>query len=339
MRGKKAEVISERLKVKLAATVEDGNQAILFLNRRGFSNSIICRDCGFTFSCLNCSVTLTLHKGRGALVCHYCDFTLKVPDECPECASINLINPGAGTEKVEEEVKALIATARVVRMDRDTTALKGAAKRILDAVEAGEADVLVGTQMVSKGHHFPGIGLVGIISGDTSLNIPDFRSAERTFQLVTQAAGRAGRGSIPGSVLIQTLNPDHPCFKSALTHDYEAFYAEEINNRDELSYPPFTRLCSLRVEGQGEGRTEEAAMILKSFSDKLLPKKPGAPVVLGPAPALLAKLKGRYRWQLLVKGADVKELHSFVRRLKHAFEAKGPKSITLGVDMDPLSIV
>ena len=224
-------------------------------------------------------------------------------------------------------------------MDRDTTAAKGAAKRIIDTVEAGEADVLVGTQMVSKGHHFPGIGLVGIISGDTSLNIPDFRSAERTFQLVTQAAGRAGRGTVSGSVLIQTLNPDHPCFKSALAHDYEAFYAEEIGNRDELSYPPFTRLCSLRVEGDSEAKTEEAAMMLKSFSDALSSKKAGSPVVLGPAPALLAKLKGRYRWQLLIKGADVKELHSFVRSLKHGFEAKGLKSVTLGVDMDPLSIV
>jgi primosomal protein N' (replication factor Y) len=207
MRGKKAEVISERLKTMLAGNLKNGHQALLFLNRRGFSNSIICRDCGFSFTCLNCSVTLTLHKRRQALICHYCDFSIKLPDDCPECSSLNLIDPGAGTEKVEEEVKRLLDGVRVVRMDRDTTTGKGAAKRIIDAVEAKEADVLVGTQMVSKGHHFPGIALVGIISGDTSLNIPDFRSAERTFQLVTQAAGRAGRGDVEGTVVIQTLNP------------------------------------------------------------------------------------------------------------------------------------
>ncbi|MEK7773087.1 MAG: primosomal protein N', partial [Deltaproteobacteria bacterium] len=322
MRGRKGTVLSERLIGLMKKTFEKKEQALLFLNRRGFSSSIICRDCGFTFMCLNCNVTLTMHKRGGVLKCHYCDSSVPIPDECPACRGVNLIQPGAGTEKVEEEVRTIFPEVNPIRMDRDTTARKGAAREIIDAVEAKKADVLIGTQMVSKGHHFPGVTLAGIISGDTSLSIPDFRSSERTFQLITQAAGRAGRGDAPGIVILQTLNPEHYCFKNALRHDYESFYEEEIRLREEAGYPPFTRLCNIRIDGLKEERVIGACKVLKGITSRLLKKEAIDLQILGPAPALLTRIKNRYRYQMLVNGSNVKDLHRFVKGLKAAFEAK-----------------
>ncbi|MFQ5736371.1 MAG: primosomal protein N' [Thermodesulfobacteriota bacterium] len=339
MRGRKKEVFSGRLAGLMDATLRDGHQALLFLNRRGFSSSLLCRDCGHSFSCLNCSVTLTMHRSRHELKCHYCDLAVPIPEECPECGGANLSAPGTGTEKVEQEVRELFPRARVGRMDRDTTGRKGSAKRIIDAVESREVDILIGTQMVSKGHHFPGITLVGVISGDTSLNIPDFRSAERTFQLITQAAGRAGRGEVPGEVVIQTLNPGHYCFNAAALHDYESFFAEEIELRKEAGYPPFVRLCGLRFEGLSETRVERAALSLRKAADRLAGGKDMGITVLGPAPALLAKVRGRFRYQMLVKCPDVKRLHPFVKALKRSFEGARATGVTLSVDMDPLSMI
>ncbi len=337
MRGKKWEIFSDRLKGLLTETLSAGEQALLFLNRRGFSPSIICRDCGRTFTCLNCSVTLTMHKKSAVLKCHYCDMSQPLPDECPGCKGVDLVQPGFGTEKIEEEVKALFPKARVYRMDRDTTRGKGSAKKIIDAVEEKKVDILIGTQMVAKGHHFPGISLVGIISGDTSLNIPDFRSSERTFQLITQAAGRAGRGDIPGKVVVQTLNPGQYSFKNALTHDYTGFYEEEIIIRKEAFYPPYSRICNLRVESNKEERAISAAADLKKAAERLLGKKDHGIEILGPAPALLSKLKGRYRWQMLVKGRDLKTMHGLLKSVKSAFEAKKQSTVSLIIDMDPVT--
>jgi len=341
MRGRKNEVLGRELAGLLGEVLAEGNQALLFLNRRGFSSFLICRDCGHTARCVNCSVTLTAHKSSRLLQCHYCDLSAPIPDECPSCSGANLGTPGLGTEKVEEEVRALFPDVKVARMDRDTTRKKGSVRKILDAVEAREVGVLIGTQMVSKGHDFPGVTLVGVISGDTSLNIPDFRSAERTFQLITQAAGRAGRGEAPGRVIVQTLNPGHYCFTSAARHDYEAFFAEEIELRRELAYPPFSRLCCLRVAGPTDEAAARAAGALHDMAEILLKRqgRSGAGItLLGPAPALLAKLKGRYRWNLLVKGGDVKTLHPLVAALKRGFEARKPAKISLSVDMDPLTV-
>lgn len=341
MRGRKSEVLGRELSGLLGRVLDEGNQALLFLNRRGFSSFLICRDCGHTARCVNCSVTLTAHKSSRLLQCHYCDLSTPIPDQCPSCAGTNLGTPGLGTEKVEEEVRALFPDAKVARMDRDTTRKKGSVKKILDAVEAREVGVLIGTQMVSKGHDFPGVTLVGVISGDTSLNIPDFRSAERTFQLITQAAGRAGRGDAPGRVIVQTLNPEHYCFTSAALHDYEAFFAEEIGLRRELAYPPFSRLCCLRVAGPTDEDTARAAGALHDMAEILLKRQGRSGLgitLLGPAPALLAKLKGRYRWNLLVKGRDVRTLHPLVAALKRGFEARKPSKISLSVDMDPLTV-
>ncbi|MFQ5442493.1 MAG: primosomal protein N' [Thermodesulfobacteriota bacterium] len=339
MRGKKGVIISERLSALMKEALDNKNQSMLFLNRRGFSGCLVCRDCGHTFSCPNCSVSLTLHKRPAEIKCHYCDFSTDIPGECPECRGFNLIDPGVGTEKVEEEVKRTLPGARVVRMDMDTARKKGAVKSMIDDMEKKRADVLVGTQMVSKGHHFPGITLAGIISGDTSLNIPDFRSPERTFQLVTQAAGRAGRGLVPGTVVIQTLNRDHYCFKHAASHDYESFYSEEIEARRDLNYPPFTRLACLRVDGNNTRRASGAALRLQEAAHLMLKKHKKGIELLGPAPSLVARVRGRHRFHMLVKGADPGVLHNFIRGVIKAFEARGEGGVTLTVDIDPLTVV
>jgi len=337
MRGKKNEVFSETLKTLVSETLKDGNQTLLFLNRRGFSNFIICKDCGYAFTCPNCSVTMTMHKREGSLKCHYCDAAMPLPDACPQCGGSHLRHPGIGTEKIEENIRAEFPKAKTGRMDSDTTRKKGAAKKIIAAVEDKELDVLIGTQMVSKGHHFPGITLVGVISGDTSLNIPDFRGAERTFQLIIQAAGRAGRGEHPGRVVIQTLNPEHYCFINSAAHDYEGFFEAEISHRKELGYPPFGRLCCIRMEGRKETEVSKCAQILKGITDKM--KKPPDITVLGPSPSLIPKLKGRFRFLLLIKAGGAGTMHSFVRALKKELDSKKPSSVSVTVDMDPSSVV
>ncbi|MBW7957393.1 MAG: primosomal protein N' [Deltaproteobacteria bacterium] len=337
MRGKKV-VVSERLSTLLSGTLASGRQSLLFLNRRGFGSSIICRDCGRRFECLNCSVPLTLHKGKRKLLCHYCDLSIQAPSLCPDCSGANLTPIGAGTERVEEEVLRILPEARVGRMDRDTASLKGAARRIIGEVEDKKLDVLIGTQMASKGHHFPGVTLVGVVSGDTSLNIPDFRSTERTFQLITQAAGRAGRGNDPGHVVIQTLNPGHYCFRSIMAHDYDSFFREEIENRRELLYPPFTRLCVLRFDGLNEGEVIKAASSVKAAAEKIINSNKFEIFALGPAPALVHMIKNRHRWQVLLKSKEINPLHSLVRALKAHFEA-GKSRVALSIDMDPSIVV
>lgn len=337
MKGTK-EVISPRLEALMRETLEAGKQALLFLNRRGFSSCLVCRDCGHSFRCLNCSVTLTLHKGRKTLLCHYCDLAVPAPDECPECSGTDLVTPGSGTEKVEEEARRLFPAAAIGRLDRDTASAKGAARKAIEEMEAGRTDILIGTQMVSKGHHFPGVTLVGVISGDTSLNIPDFRSAERTFQLLTQAAGRAGRGVDAGRVVIQTLNPGHPCLTAALDHDYEAFFTREIEAREELGYPPFSRLCVLRVDGLREDHVISSVSALKSTCERLIKSRKIGAYPLGPAPALVPKVRNRHRWNILLKGRELKDLHWLARALKTAFERRKTPGISLTIDMDPLAV-
>lgn len=342
MKTEPREIISAQLKNLLAETFVKGGQSLLLLNRRGFSNFIICRDCGNTFQCRNCSVTMTMHKGEAMLKCHYCDLSMHIPSVCPRCKGTRLVQPGLGTERLEDEVKALWPQASVARMDRDTTRGRGSAQAIIDAVEGKRIDCLVGTQMVSKGHHFPGITLVGVISGDTSLNMPDFRAAERTFQLITQAAGRAGRGAEPGRVIIQTLNPKHFCFTSASKNDYEGFFNEELKGREDAVYPPFSRLCSLRIEGVKEAAVVAAADELRLVATRLLANGAGGLRVLGPAPAPLARLKGRYRHQMLVKAAgraNLKAMLALVGGLRDSFNARRHSNLTLIIDMDPSAIM
>jgi len=337
MRGIK-DVISERLELLMQEALDKKEQVILFLNRRGFSNFFICRDCGEVIRCTNCEVSLTRHKGDNLLKCHYCDMTMGTPAACPACKSGELASPGLGTEKVEEEVRRLFPEARVARLDRDTTRRKGSLMRILADVEAGRIDVLIGTQMVSKGHHFPEVTLVGVISADTSLNMPDFRSAERTFQLISQASGRAGRGEKPARVVVQTLSPHNDCLKSAATHDYEGFFEAELALRDELGYPPKKRLTAIRIEGSSEVAVLRFSRTIARAAQASHSQVRGEVMVLGPAPMLIARIKGRYRLQMLVKAADVKLMNRFLRLLL-ADVGKPPSGIGLVVDIDPLMTV
>ncbi len=343
----KKEIISDKLKNLMIENHSLGYQTILFLNRRGFSNFLICNDCGHSFKCLNCSVSLTMHKRAGLLKCHYCDMSMSIPDSCPKCHGYEIKPIGIGTEQLEVEARAILKKARVARMDKDTTTKKRSHQKILDAVDMGDVDVLVGTQMVAKGHHFPYVTLVGIISADTSINIPDFRSSERTFQLITQAGGRAGRGNIPGKVVIQTLNPDHFCLKPATQQNYEEFFREELNNRKELFYPPFSRLAIIRFDGNKEEDVAAFAKKTKELANSLLnppypslTKRGGGDVaVLGPTPAILSKLKGKYRWQMLLKGKSAKSLHEFIKNLLTGLEKKSRDRVKLAVDVDPITTI
>jgi primosomal protein N' (replication factor Y) len=348
--SQRQEIISEKLQTLMQKNLGLSYQTILFLNRRGFSNFLICNDCGHAFQCLNCSVSLSLHKGAGLLKCHYCDMSMPIPDICPECQGRQVKPVGLGTEQVEEEVRKMMHGARVARMDRDTTRKKRSHQKILDAVDKGDVDVLVGTQMVAKGHHFPNITLVGIVSADTSLNIPDFRSSERTFQLIIQAAGRAGRGDIPGEVIVQTFNPDHFCLRMAAKQDYESFFEEELMSRKGLLYPPFSRLAILRFEGNKEADVKIVAEKTKRIIDNLLNYScsPLAKesewglkdvVVLGPVQAFLSKLKGKYRWQILLKGKDTKSLHEFIRSILRGLEERKHGKVKLVIDVDPAATI
>ncbi|MBI5681686.1 MAG: primosomal protein N' [Deltaproteobacteria bacterium] len=336
-KSQESKILSERFRSLLADALSKKQQAILFLNRRGFANFIICKDCGYVFKCLNCNVSMTFHKKQNIIKCHYCDLSMPVPSFCPQCNGYNIVDMGTGTEKVEEEIRRLFSDVKVVRMDRDTTRKKGAHKKILRTVEKGEADILIGTQMVAKGHHFSNVTVMGIISADTTMNIPDFRSAEKTFQILTQAAGRAGRGDIPGKVIIQTLNPHHYCFFSIMNHDYTSFFNEEIGKRKELNYPPFYRLVNLRIEGSKEDKVIKAANTLKRVADGYIGRFKGDIILLGPAPTFLSFLRGRYRWHMLVKGKNVKTLHDFIHSIKNRFEQNKMTGIELVIDVDPMT--
>ncbi len=293
-------VFGERLEQAIRERLEAGEQIILFLNRRGYSAFLLCRDCGHVPHCPSCDVSLTLHRQKvGFLLCHHCDFMRPAPRVCERCMGPRVRQFGVGTQRVEDTLKEAFPRARVARLDRDTTASKDAHTRIVGQVMAGEVDILVGTQMVTKGFDFPGVTLVGVVTADVALNVPDYRAAERAFQLLTQVSGRAGRGERPGEVVVQTFNPDHPSILAASRHDYRGFYASEIRAREELGYPPFGSLARLLVSHQEEsvaqGRIEAAAALLHG------PAEQRRVEVRGPAPCPLSRLKDRYRWHLLLK--------------------------------------
>lgn len=334
-------VFSSQLKEALLINAEKGLQSLLFLNRRGFANFILCQDCGWTSQCPNCSVTATLHTAKRVLQCHHCNFTTDVPAICPRCDGYNLHSLGIGTQRVEDEILRLIPSARIARMDRDTTTRKGAYRRIVQAMESRKIDVLIGTQMIVKGHDFPNITLVGVICADTVLNFPDFRASERTFQLLTQAAGRAGRGDQTGRVIIQTYTPDHYSIQRAKDHDFLNFYQQEIQYREELQYPPFSRLTNLRISGNSNDVTENFAKRLGMVGTQIREKRKvyGDHLqILGPCPAPLAKVKGRYRWQLLVKSDHTERLRRFVGELVEKME-KETVNVQLDVDVDPINLM
>jgi primosomal protein N' (replication factor Y) len=338
-RGRKL-ILARRLRRALAETLESGGQSILFLNRRGFSTQIYCFDCGFAERCKDCDVALVYHAGANRLRCHYCDHAKPPPDVCGGCGAPDTALLGLGTERVEEEVRTLFPRARLARLDRDTAGRRGHTEAVLRGLRDHEVDILIGTQMVAKGHDFPGVQLVGVIAADLGLHMPDFRASERTFQVLTQVAGRAGRAGAPGRVLLQTFVPEHYAIRPVRDHDYETFYRDELEHRAELGYPPFSRLCQVMVSGSDEKAVREAAQGLASYaSAETAQNQPPASVhVLGPSPAPLARLRRRYRYQLLLKSAQPEPLDRVVRAV--AARAKRlPKGLRAVVDVNPGSML
>ncbi|GAW68140.1 primosomal protein N' [Geoanaerobacter pelophilus] len=336
-RRQKGEVFLPQLIEAMGENLDNGGQTLLFLNRRGFATYLVCESCGHVLRCPNCEVTLTFHRLKGKHVCHYCDFSMLPPKNCPHCGDGEITLLGRGTERVEEQVQQLFPHARVSRMDRDTTRGKGGHARVLKELEDGEVDILIGTQMIAKGHDFPGVTLVGVLSADASLNLPDFRSAERTFQLVTQVMGRAGRGDKPGRVLVQTLAPEHYALTRAVTHDFEGFYREEIAFREEVGYPPFAHLASLTLSAvaasQGEHSADEAAALLQKIKRECRLRVE----VLGPVTAPLGKVRGRFRWQILLKGRERADLHRLLFHFRGGFSH--PSTVRLTIDVDPVDML
>jgi primosomal protein N' (replication factor Y) len=335
-REKKSSFLTLRLKEAIREALANKDQVILFLNRRGFDTFAQCRSCGNVFKCPNCDISLTHHKRARDLRCHLCGFSQASPPLCPKCASEKLFFGGVGTQKVEEELAALYPQARVERLDRDSTRKREDLESILERFRRKEIDILTGTQMIVKGHDFPGISLVGVLCGDLSLHFPDFRAAERTFQMLTQVAGRTGRESESGRVILQTYDPDHEAIQCAASHAYEKFFESDSSLRRELHYPPYGHLILVRVEGNTEKRVEHkaiqigrAARLLKGNSDVM---------ILGPAPSPRKKMIGKYRWQVLFKSATRTPIRELVRSLMEGKHLRG-HGLKVVVDVDPIDLM
>ncbi len=348
---KRALSYSNKLLSVLKENVSRGRQSLIMLNRRGYSPFLMCTDCGYTYKCPACSITLTYHKDTKTLNCHYCNSYLEPQDFCPECKGTKTKYIGIGTQRIEEELRALIPELSLKRMDRDTTKRKLAHYRIVKDMEEKKIDVLLGTQMVAKGHDFPDVTIAAVVFADVALNLPDFRSSERTFQLFTQLAGRAGRGDVAGEVYIQTYEPLHYVFDYVRNHDYDGFYKKEIDLRKELSYPPFGKLIRIILSFKNK---DSAVNIIKDISkriEKIIPSHPPLTKggrgdyqvniseieILGPAPAPIEKIRNYWRWHLILKGKNSKSLrHAALGILEIT---KDIKSVRIDADVDPINLL
>ena len=339
--GQDISTFSKILQEKINEKLKLGQQIILLQNRRGFSTYIKCKDCGFIEKCEHCDITLTYHARGHLLRCHYCNFTKRAPDVCPKCQGKDILFKGIGTQKVEREIIKLFPQAKVVRMDLDTTSKKWAHEKILNAFGAGKYNILLGTQMVAKGLDFENVTLVGVISADTSLLLPDFRSTERTFQLLTQVSGRAGRKELLGEVYIQTYSSDNPGLKFAMYHDYKGFFYKELPVRKELNYPPFSRLVYILFKGESEEKIRNAALSFATHLDV----KSELGQILGPIPSPLAKIQDKYRWQIIIKSIKKsdpsgkiirQQIKNALRKFKAGKQIRGVK---ISIDIDPISLL
>lgn len=334
----KPEVFSPELLEAIEETHARGEQSIVLLNRRGYSSFVLCRSCGERINCPNCDVTLTYHRSERGLVCHYCNLRQRTPDACPACLGPFMYFIGEGTEQIEEILQKRFPSLRIARLDRDTTARRTTYEQAILRFGAGELDMLVGTQMIAKGHDFPNVTLVGVVSVDAGLAMPDFRSAERAFQLITQVAGRAGRGQLPGRVLIQTFHPHHYALRHACAQDYEGFFDEEINYRRNLSYPPFVALASLLVHGEDFARVQATAAVIRESLDRANTERGCR--VLGPAPAPLARLRGEHRVQLILKSRSRPRLRTLIEMaLGDASAQPGCDLNSVNVEIDPVNLM
>jgi len=331
---KKAWSFSNKLLNALKENNAKGHQSLIMLNRRGYSPFLMCTECGYTYKCPACSITLTYHKDTKTLDCHYCGSHLKPQDFCPECKGAKIKFIGIGTQRIEEELHSLIPQLSLKRMDKDTTRRKLSHYRIVKDMEEKKIDMLLGTQMVAKGHDFPDVTLASVIFADVALNLPDFRSSERAFQLFTQLAGRAGRGETMGKVYIQTYEPDHYVFNFVRNHDYTGLYQKEIELRKELSYPPFSRMIRIILNFRHKGSIKEA---IESILNSIKKLKPHNIEILGPAPAPIEKLKNLWRWHIIFKGKTAKSIrHSTLEILEAIKDIKG---IRVEVDVDPINLM
>lgn len=332
-------VISVQLQKAIEETLEKGQQVILLINRRGFSTYTQCRACGEVLECENCSIPLIWHSSEGVLKCHYCGRTKSFPSTCPNCESDALKNSGTGTQKIEMFIKELFKTAKVERIDSDILSKKNEHIKLLNKFQNGEIDILVGTQMIAKGLDNPNVTLVGVISADESFNMPDFRASERGFQLLTQVAGRAGRGKYVGKVIFQTYNPDFYAFESARKQNYKEFYDTEINAREAFDYPPYSQLFRFVLSCENVFRAEKAAMEIALRLNEMI-KKAGISerlIVLGPTPCIIEKIRNSYRFQIIVKNKADEKGHMFITRFIKGVSV--PKDIKLTIDVDPVDIL
>lgn len=336
-------IFSRELYLKIGKTLERGEQTILFLNSRGFSRFVSCRSCGYAVKCDRCDISMTYHAEEGRLVCHYCGESRRMVTECPECGSKYIKHMGLGTQRVEAEARKLFRAAKIERMDLDTTGRKHSHEEILGRMKGKEIDILIGTQMISKGLDFPGVTLVGVIIADTALNIPDYKAPERTFQLMTQVAGRAGRSELEGKVVIQTYEPEHYSLQTAKEHDYLSFYRKEIMVRKLFRYPPFCELVDITVYGKSEnsvcriaeevlGRVKEGFSKVESARDV---------EILGPNPALIYRVKDRYRMKILIKArsSDMEGLKGQLKELLFLNEIYAKEQVRVSIDVNPNSII
>ncbi len=337
-------IFSFELYNELKRNLENKKQTILFLNRRGFSTFVSCRSCGYVAKCQNCDISMTYHRNIDKLRCHYCGETSTTHDVCPSCGSKYIKYFGIGTEKVEEQTRELFQGARVTRMDSDTTTEKGSFESILEEMKKGEIDILIGTQMISKGLDFPNVTLVGIIAADTTLNLPDFRSPEKAFQLITQVAGRSGRGDYPGKVILQTYNPDHYSIVFSKDQDYKSFYNMEIALRKEFLYPPFINLISILIYGEDISKVKEKSFILydiiKSYMINIHTQDVSK-FLIGPNPAPIERIKKNFRWKLLVKANDneLEELKKLIYKVCILDEEKIKDGVKFSIDINPQTIL
>ena len=326
--------ISEELKNEIETTLKEKKQAILFLNRRGFTHFFRCSTCGFEMKCKNCSVSMTFHKSENRLRCHYCGWHILPPSSCPKCGSLDIGYSGFGTEFIEAETAQKFPNARIVRVDTDSVSKKGELQNKIDAFKKGEFDIMLGTQMVAKGLNFPNLKTVGIILADTALHLPDFRATERTFSLITQVAGRAGRFFPDGKVFVQTYNPENQAISFACSANTEGFYDFEINQRKLLSFPPFSRLIRLVFRSSNQIKAQKTSEDAANLIENL--KIPGVEI-LGPSECPLSKISQNYRFQLILRGEKIVPLQNAVRKL--LFDYRHPQEVYIECDVDPVSLL
>lgn len=328
--------ISRVLVSRLKATFAAKQQALLYLNRLGFSHFLYCTDCGHTWRCLNCDVALTYYQNPPEIRCHYCGLHQQAPTQCTECKGTKLKAIGLGTEQVEKQMQVLFPDVRIGRMDRSNIKNRKDLEAFLRRIQERDLDLVIGTQMVTKGHDFPGISLVGVLLADASLNLPDFRASERTFQILTQVSGRAGRADVPGEVIVQTVNPEHPILKYAANNELDLFYKQELESRKAFRFPPHQRLAMLRFQHKNQNKVRELAESVTALIRRDVTSLQSRCTIVGPAEAPLSRLKNMYRWQILLKAESVRDLQKIFKTVQEFIDASKQASY-FGIDMDPMT--